>query len=95
MIPHSPLKSSPLLHVSFSRHRVLNATSRLNTPIMSLQKKIVVSKDGPYLVSGNISLTIQVITPDKEGFSWDWKQGKTFDTKSEYALCRCYSLRVP
>lgn len=56
---------------------------------MSLQKKIVVSKDGPYLVSGNIPLTVQIITPNREGFSWDWKQGKTFDTYSEYSLCRC------
>ncbi len=56
---------------------------------MSLLKKIVVSKDGPYLVSGNIPLSVQVITPNKEGFSWDWKQGKTFDTKPEYELCRC------
>jgi CDGSH-type Zn-finger protein len=56
---------------------------------MSLQRRIVVCKDGPYLVSGNVPLTIQIITPNKEGFSWDWKQGKTFDTKSEYALCRC------
>ena len=51
--------------------------------------KIVITKDGPYRVSGNVPLTVQVITPDKEGFSWDWKQGKTFDTKSDYALCRC------
>jgi CDGSH-type Zn-finger protein len=56
---------------------------------MSLQKRIVVSKDGPYLVSGNIPLSVQVITPNKEGFSWDWKQGKTFDTKPDYELCRC------
>lgn len=56
---------------------------------MSLLKRIVVSKDGPYLVSGNIPLSVQVITPNKEGFSWDWKQGKTFDTKPEYELCRC------
>jgi len=53
------------------------------------EKKIVVSKDGPYIVSGNIPLTVQIITPNEEGFSWDWNQGKTFDTKSDYKLCRC------
>ena len=52
-------------------------------------KKIIVSKDGPYIVSGNIPLTVQIITPNKEGFSWDWRQGKTFDTKPDYSLCRC------
>ena len=40
--------------------------------------KIVVSKDGPYLVSGNIPLRVQVITPNKEGLSWDWNDGETF-----------------
>jgi CDGSH-type Zn-finger protein len=57
--------------------------------VMSVQKRIVVSKDGPYLVSGSIPLAVQIIAPNKEGFSWDWKQGKTFEIKSDYALCRC------
>jgi CDGSH-type Zn-finger protein len=53
------------------------------------QRKIVVSADGPYMVSGNIPLSTQIITPNSEGFSWDWKQGKAFDTTSDYKLCRC------
>jgi CDGSH-type Zn-finger protein len=52
-------------------------------------KKIVVSKDGPYVVSGDVPIAIQTITPNKERFSWDWKEGKAFDGKSGYALCRC------
>ena len=56
--------------------------------------KIVVSKDGPYLVSGNIPLDMQIITPNKEGFSWDWKKTKEYDTKkSDYSLCRCGQSR--
>src|SRR5213594_3223121 len=51
--------------------------------------KIVVSKNGPYLVGGDIPLSIQVITPNKEGFSWDWVEAKTFATGLDYALCRC------
>ena len=58
--------------------------------------KIVVSKDGPYLVSGNVPLSIQIITPNKEGLSWDWKQGKKFDAKtSDYSLCRCGQSTKP
>lgn len=53
------------------------------------EKKIIVSKDGPYVVSGDIPLSVEIITNNKEGFSWDWKKGKTFETKSEYYLCRC------
>ncbi len=49
--------------------------------------KIVVSKDGPYIVSGNVPLNMQIITPNKEGLSWDWEQAKEFDTKnSDYSL---------
>lgn len=52
-------------------------------------KKIIIDKNGPYIVSGDIPLTVEIITNNKDGFSWDWKQGKTFETKSEYYLCRC------
>jgi len=56
---------------------------------MTNEKKIVVTKDGPYLVSGDVPLAIQTITPNEEGSSWEWKEGEKFDAKSEYALCRC------
>jgi len=52
-------------------------------------KKIVVSKDGPYIVTGNVPLAVQIIAPNREGFSWDWKQGRKFETGAEYKLCRC------
>jgi CDGSH-type Zn-finger protein len=55
----------------------------------SSSRKIVVSKDGPYIVSGNVPLAIQTITPNREGLSWDWKEGKRIETKEEYNLCRC------
>lgn len=53
------------------------------------EKKIIVNKDGPYLILGDIPLNVEIITNNKEGFSWDWKKGKTFETKSECYLCRC------
>jgi CDGSH-type Zn-finger protein len=55
----------------------------------SSEKKIVVSKDGPDIVSGSVPLAIQTIKPNREGLSWDWKKGKTFETSEEYNLCRC------
>lgn len=51
--------------------------------------KIVVSKDGPYEVSGAVPLAIQVITPNEEGFSWDWTEGRSFPVQPTYKLCRC------
>ena len=32
-------------------------------------KKIVVTKDGPYMVSGEVPIAIQIITPNSEGSS--------------------------
>ena len=55
----------------------------------SKEKKILISKDGPCIVSGDIPLVVEIITNNKDGYSWDWKQGKKFETKSEYYLCRC------
>ncbi len=54
------------------------------------EMKIVVSKDGPYVVSGGVPLDVQIINPNREGLSWEWKKAKEFETKtSEYSLCRC------
>ena len=51
--------------------------------------KIVVSRDGPYVISEGIPLTMEIIEPNEEGLSWDLKRAKTFETKGEYKLCRC------
>jgi len=53
------------------------------------ERKIVVSKDGPYVVSGGIPLTMEIIEPNDEGLSWNLKSAKTFKTKGDYKLCRC------
>jgi CDGSH-type Zn-finger protein len=55
----------------------------------SKETKITITKNGPYVVSGDVPLSIEIITNNKEGYSWDWKKGKTFETTSEYYLCRC------
>ena len=55
----------------------------------STEPKIVVSENGPYIVSGNVPLAVQTIVPDPQGFSWDWAQGRTFRTGGTYDLCRC------
>ncbi len=69
-------------------HRNKNPVVRL--PKSKKNMKIIVSKDGPYIVSGKVPLTMQIISPNKEGLSWDWKQAREFDTKDpEYSLCRC------
>ena len=53
------------------------------------EMRIIVSKDGPYLVSGGPPVFIQEIIPNEEGMSWDWQAGAPLKTGKNYALCRC------
>lgn len=50
--------------------------------------KIQVTKDGPYLVSGNLPLSEQHIVTNTEGESLDYREGKKYPAQSQYALCR-------
>src|SRR5512135_1346793 len=52
-------------------------------------KKITISKDGPYIVSGSVPLSTRTIGVDANGESTEWVQGKTLPVVEEYALCRC------
>ncbi|HXP30657.1 MAG TPA: CDGSH iron-sulfur domain-containing protein [Stellaceae bacterium] len=51
--------------------------------------RVVVSKDGPYIVTGNVPLSQQTIGTDAEGGSEKWIEGKTFPVRQTYSLCRC------
>jgi CDGSH-type Zn-finger protein len=51
--------------------------------------KIKVSKDGPYLVSGNVPLIQEKSVNGVEGEPCCWEKVKDFESKEEYSLCRC------
>jgi len=51
--------------------------------------KIEVTKDGPYLVSGNLPLSEQWIVTNTEGDSLEYREGKKYPSQAQYALCRC------
>ena len=51
--------------------------------------RIVVTENGPYVVTGSVPLAVQTIISDGEGNSVDWREGHSFDTSEEYSLCRC------
>lgn len=58
--------------------------------------RIKVSKDGPYMVSGNVPLTEQIVVDDEDGVPCSWKEGKRYPLQRSYALCRCgHSKRKP
>lgn len=51
--------------------------------------RIEVSKDGPYLVSGDLPLFEETIVTDELGESVAWQRGQDFEHNADYALCRC------
>jgi CDGSH-type Zn-finger protein len=51
--------------------------------------KIIISKDGPYLVSGNFPLKKEISVCDGNGIPTKWKDGKKYASKESCALCRC------
>ena len=56
-------------------------------------RKIVVSKNGPYLVSGNIPLDKQIIEIGEGQDQEKWVKGKKYPLQQGYALCRCGQSR--
>lgn len=52
-------------------------------------KKVVIVKNGPYLVSGNISIAKEIAVVGKSGEPEKWVKGKEFPKQESCALCRC------
>src|SRR5271154_4776598 len=57
------------------------------------QVSVVIAKDGPYIVTGNIPLAEQTIVTDAQGGSEAWKEGASFPAQEKYPLCRCGQSR--
>jgi CDGSH-type Zn-finger protein len=53
------------------------------------QRKIKVSKNGPYIVKGGIPLSEQTIITDNDGYSHEWRGSKEYPRRENYVLCRC------
>lgn len=51
--------------------------------------RVVVSKNGPYRVTGTVPLARWIIGADAEGFSQRWIEDRTYSVGESYALCRC------
>ena len=52
-------------------------------------KKIVVRKNGPYIVQGGVPLVRKAQVVSEHGEPLTWKKGETIETSEGYALCRC------
>jgi CDGSH-type Zn-finger protein len=53
------------------------------------QKRIVVTKDGPYVVHGHIPLVRKIQVVSEHGEPLTWKKGESIETAETYELCRC------
>ncbi len=51
--------------------------------------KVAIEKNGPYRVSGKLSLRKETILSNEKGYSVAWEQGEEFPERENYALCRC------
>ena len=52
-------------------------------------KKIVVRKNGPYIVHGDVPLVRKAQVVSEYGEPLTWKKGEAIETSEEYTLCRC------
>jgi len=50
---------------------------------------IEVTKNGPYIVSGKVPITEQIIAVDDSGVPVEWREGKKFQRQEKCSLCRC------
>ncbi len=55
--------------------------------------RIRIIKDGPYVVTGNVKLSVSIITPKGEGYVW--KAGRELPQAESYRLCRCGRSKNP
>lgn len=56
---------------------------------MIKDKKVIISKNGPYLVSGNLPLAKEIAMVGESNEPEEWKKGQKYPEKENYALCRC------
>lgn len=51
---------------------------------------ITITPNGPYLVYGNPPIHQDIIVPNEEGSSWEYRKGMSFESPGKVAaLCRC------
>lgn len=55
----------------------------------SSERRIKITKDGPYVVSGGVPLAEQIICFDEGGQPQGWKEGRRYPDQETYTLCRC------
>jgi CDGSH-type Zn-finger protein len=58
--------------------------------------RVAITKNGPYVVTESIPLSVQTIMVDADGGAENWAEGKSYPVTETYALCRCgQSMKKP
>ncbi len=50
---------------------------------------IEVTENGPYIVTGKVPISEQIIVVNDEGVPVEWREGKKYPPKEKCGLCRC------
>jgi CDGSH-type Zn-finger protein len=53
------------------------------------KRQVLVSKNGPYTVSGRLPLAKEIILVDEEGIPVQYGKGERYPRRETYTLCRC------
>jgi len=51
--------------------------------------KVQITKNGPYVVSGNVPLSRQILICNTKGEAVGWREGEKYPVQETYVLCRC------
>ena len=60
-----------------------------NVDKVNYEPEIKVTKNGPYIVSGKLPISEQIIIVNKEGVPVEWGSGKKYPLQEKCGLCRC------
>jgi CDGSH-type Zn-finger protein len=74
---------------------ILATNARSSKKLPNNQLRIRVSKDGPYIVTGGVPLTVNMVMLDDKGLPYEWKPGKNYPVANTYELCRCGKSNNP
>jgi len=56
---------------------------------LNKEPQVKITKNGPYIISGRIPLTDQIIIVNEDGIPVEWRTGKKYPTQEKCGLCRC------
>jgi CDGSH-type Zn-finger protein len=79
----------PSIHPRLSCHRRIASPGTESNMEKASKSEIKIAKNGPYIVTNAVPLSLYTIGVNEQAESVRWEEGKHFEATSQYALCRC------